>query len=150
MSTQLNSHSQTSLSIDSPWPEKIAIWFLWWYLVCSSKQFPLASRTSVICLEAANYNQYCSVDLQCQFKDNNSYCDHDFNVCQCQERYKYNQKKRKCSGKITPTLNELVIFSLNFRLLCQNQIQHRWTPQWGLTSILLWLGWWEGWRSCSL
>ena len=55
------------------------------------------------CLAAANFNEFCRLDMQCRHTDGNTRCNPDLNMCQCLPRYKpqkqQGSRQRRCLGE---------------------------------------------------
>lgn len=39
------------------------------------------------CYKVSKFDEFCQLDIQCQRRDKNTKCNHDFNLCECQSRY---------------------------------------------------------------
>ena len=53
-------------------------------------------------LQVSKYDEFCQLDIQCQYRDKNSKCNRDFSLCECQNRYvakSYSDGQQWCIGK---------------------------------------------------
>jgi len=58
------------------------------YMACACKpDYPVTDSRS--CYKAANFNEFCRLDIQCRHSDKNTRCNPDLNMCQCLPRYKH-------------------------------------------------------------